>query len=41
MHTLAECFSAVAVNTDGSLTLTFDKRAALAVRFLMTWGSKR
>lgn len=37
LRTLSECWQAVRVAEDGSITVTFDKRAALAVRFLMSW----
>lgn len=37
MNTLAQCVHVWHVHGDGSITVTFDKRAALAVRALITW----
>lgn len=37
LNTLAQCVHVWHGHRDGSITLTFDKRSALAVRALLTW----
>lgn len=40
LNTLHQCMHVWRVHDDGSITVTFDKRAALAVRALLTWSPR-